>query len=202
MITRLENITKGNGKADKMGVGWKYRLDKGELRTLESNNLDGQKVGEEVVGLWHRDGKIVTEEFLKLGESPSSETHAAYTWDDAKAAHEHRLNQARALLRSILVIKRPDTEPEPLVVNVRGRVVQESYYQLVQCAVRNVDEWTMVLREYTARVNQAMAALRELQRIAAGKKGVKSKIKKAGDALKTAHDVMQPPEKPKPNGTV
>lgn len=50
------------------------------------------------------DGRITPEEVVAAAEDPSSPLHAEFLWDDTAAAKQHRLNQARALIRSVQVV--------------------------------------------------------------------------------------------------
>jgi len=48
-------------------------------------------------------GRITPEMVVEAARDPNSPLHTAFTWDDAQAAHEHRLAQARVLLRRVRV---------------------------------------------------------------------------------------------------
>jgi hypothetical protein len=48
-------------------------------------------------------GRITPEMVVEAARDPNSPLHSAFTWDDAQAAHEHRLAQARVLLRRVRV---------------------------------------------------------------------------------------------------
>ena len=48
-------------------------------------------------------GRITPEMVVDAARDPNSPLHSAFTWDDAQAAHEHRLAQARVLLRRVRV---------------------------------------------------------------------------------------------------
>ena len=49
--------------------------------------------------LEHPDGRIVPEEVVDAARDPDSPLHSSFPWDDATAAHAHRLNLARELIR-------------------------------------------------------------------------------------------------------
>lgn len=44
---------------------------------------------------------VATEELVKLAEDPSNPLYGWFEWDDREAAHQHRLNQARSLVRQV-----------------------------------------------------------------------------------------------------
>ena len=48
-------------------------------------------------------GRITPEMVVDAARDPNSPLHSAFEWDDAQAAHEHRLAQARVLLRRVRV---------------------------------------------------------------------------------------------------
>lgn len=54
--------------------------------------------------------KLTTEVFVEDARQPDSPTHDYFEWDNAKAAHEHRLDQARYLLRAIKPVDEDDGE--------------------------------------------------------------------------------------------
>jgi hypothetical protein len=64
--------------------------------------MDPQTVGEELESIRRRhEGKLRTEDVLSSARHKASALHPAFTWDDEKAAHEFRLNEARRLIRAI-----------------------------------------------------------------------------------------------------
>ena len=49
---------------------------------------------------------------LIAAEDSEAELHKCFTWDDSRAAHMHRLEEARGVIRSVIVIDdEPDREP-------------------------------------------------------------------------------------------
>jgi len=70
------------------------------------------------------------EEVLQHAEKRSSPLHDAFEWDDAVAAHEHRLEVARLMLRSLRVTVRV-TGCEPVVsrvfVSIRSNPAESRY---------------------------------------------------------------------------
>ena len=48
-------------------------------------------------------GILRPEEVVTAAQDPDSPIHGYFEWDDGKAAHSHRINQARALIRSCRV---------------------------------------------------------------------------------------------------
>jgi hypothetical protein len=105
--------------------------------------------------------------------------HHHFEWDDIKAAHEHRLNTARRLIRAI-VYSPPKREPVPVFVNVRSDD-DERYYQKI--SVLTTDEYTSAydfLKASVVRQEKALVALERCANTKAQKKHV--------TAIKVAYD--------------
>jgi ribosome-associated translation inhibitor RaiA len=49
-------------------------------------------------------GCITPENVIDVARDPRSALHSEFEWDDAKAGHAHRLDQARVLIRSVKVV--------------------------------------------------------------------------------------------------
>lgn len=48
-------------------------------------------------------GSLTPEAVVSAARDPASPLHTAFEWDDAKAAMEHRLSQARHMIRRVMV---------------------------------------------------------------------------------------------------
>lgn len=76
----------------------------------------GVKAGEaveEINSISRKTGKIDAPTLLHHASSASSALHPFFEWDDKKAAHQHRLSQARLLLRSIVIVNE-ESDGEPI----------------------------------------------------------------------------------------
>lgn len=83
--------------------------------------LSAQAAGEEIERIRKAcKGNMVDADVLKEARKAASPLHAAFEWDDKKAAHQHRLNQAGDLIRSIVVVNtdNPQSTPIRAFVNV------------------------------------------------------------------------------------
>jgi len=57
------------------------------------------------------DGALLPERVVEAARNPNSSMHDQFDWDDSVAAHEHRLSQARALIKRVKVnVIRGDNE--------------------------------------------------------------------------------------------
>jgi len=66
--------------------------------------LEAQVVGEELETIQKKRGVLTPEVVVKEASKKTSKIHGCFEWDDSAAAKEHRLNQARYMLRSIEVV--------------------------------------------------------------------------------------------------
>ena len=110
--------------------------------------------------------ELTPEIVLEDARAPSSPTHQYFVWDDAAAAHQHRLSQSRELLRWIkfTVVKIEDgkeTQSEPVRIfqNITRRAAdslterrvyvhtkellsdEEAHVQVVNEAFRQLSAW-------------------------------------------------------------
>lgn len=63
---------------------------------------DAKQVADVLVRLAERDGKVTPETFLEAATPPDSPIHDLFEWNDTVAAVQHRLHQARQIVRSIV----------------------------------------------------------------------------------------------------
>lgn len=52
--------------------------------------------------LHSRDGRVTPESFVAMAEPADSPLHRLFEWDDAEAARQHRLHQARQIVRTVV----------------------------------------------------------------------------------------------------
>jgi len=141
--------------------------------------LDAQEIGEALEAIRIRFGRLETERVLSQASNPRSILHAAFEWDDEVAANQHRLDEARTLVRSVEIIITQGEEPEPAFVHVRESD-GGGYYQSTRIAVKNKSEWDAVYADAVAALNIADRNLSRLLQIAGRlKNGKIGKIKKA-----------------------
>ena len=118
---------------------------------------------------------------VESARNEASVLHRYFEWSDPKAAELHRLDQARALIRSIRVVD--DERTAPAFVSIRGdRGV--AYHaiadvitnvdlrdRMLQQAQRDLDAWTARYRELREIVELIEPARRELRRRVEGPGG-------------------------------
>lgn len=78
--------------------------------------VSAEKVAHHLARIEQQYGEVTRENFLESARSETSEMHKLFEWDDTKAAHQYRLNQASVIIASIRVTV---VEKEPEQVKVR-----------------------------------------------------------------------------------
>lgn len=132
---------------------------------------DVQEIGEALIRL-HDDGEITPESVVEAARSRRSPLHQNFEWDDTVAAREHRLNQARYLIRSVVV--ETETEEGPIdfraYVSIAGDDAEEDEpprrYMVIERAMREHGEEVLeiALRELKA-FRERYATLKQLSEV-------------------------------------
>lgn len=94
--------------------------------------VNPQAVGDELTRLRAEKGSLTPADVLERAADPANPMHAAFEWDDSKAAHEHRLQQARRLIVSIRVLNSPVGKPVQAFVSVKTPEHGRSYVPTVE----------------------------------------------------------------------
>jgi hypothetical protein len=68
---------------------------------IKDKDLVAEKLAE-IAG--RNGGRLTPDLVLAEAESPESVLHDLFEWDDSKAAHQHRLTQARQIITSVRVV--------------------------------------------------------------------------------------------------
>jgi hypothetical protein len=141
-----------------------------------------QVIGEalEAIRLEHA-GELHPQAVVEGARPPESPLHRYFEWNDKKAADAYRVDQARALIRSIRVVD--DDRSRPAFLSIRSdsgiayRSVQDVLSnsdfreRLLTQAQRDLDAWTLRYRELREIVELVEPARRELRRRVEGPNG-------------------------------
>ena len=96
---------------------------------------DVQSIGQVIEKLKRANGgEVLPKELVDQARDPKNPCHCNFTWSDSKAAEERRLDQARYLLRSVVVVhvKHEVVTTRPTVVCVRyGGQTTEPYQDFI-----------------------------------------------------------------------
>ncbi len=95
-----------------------------------NDDAESAEVYEVLTGLYKQHGELTAEHVVAEAEDEDSPLHAHFQWDDEKAAHMHRLKQARDLIGSVEIKRVKDDRADEdgrirAFVNVRREVTDE-----------------------------------------------------------------------------
>lgn len=123
--------------------------------------------------------KLYASDVVESARPKDSPLHGEFEWNDKKAGHAYRLNQARTLIRAVVLVeKRDDKEikvpvwvhagASPEEASEREPKSREGAYVQVKDAVASPDLFARALSALVAKVNEAQRAAQELRDAAAG----------------------------------
>lgn len=94
-------------------------------------------------------GELTPEAVVSDARYPGSPLHSLFEWDEAEAAHQYRLVQARALIRAVVVRYRamPDGGPRTVVAFVNLKDGDRQYYTATAAALSDRERRAIVLRQ-------------------------------------------------------
>ena len=73
-------------------------------------SVDANVVGEEFEKLEKQNGSLTAEAVLESATPEDSPLHCMFEWNDPKAAHKHRLDQARFYIRALVKVEIKEEE--------------------------------------------------------------------------------------------
>lgn len=162
-----------------------YKFKQGSYK-----GLDAQRTGEELERIRQVEGgTLPTHRVWTEARNEESPIHKAFTWDVEKAAEERWADQARALIRSVVVIQGESQTSAFINVSVKNEDVSEDaptihYYQAVQVIASNPKEYESALAMSKSRLIAAQNGLDELLSLA--KRKDKPRIRRAAKHVKSA----------------
>lgn len=110
-------------------------------------------------------GKLTPDEVVKQAASKDSVLHDMFEWDDAKAGHNYRIEQARTLIRSVKVVVTTSTTQIATVAYVRdpsAKPDEQGYVSTVSLIGQTDLSRETLLREFS----MAAAALKRARNLA------------------------------------
>jgi len=112
------------------------------------------------------DGALLPEDVVRVAQDPAHLFHDRFEWDDAKAGHAHRIEQARTLIRSVRVevrLEERTIKTVGYVQNPTNRVGEAGYISLPRVQ-SDEDMASAVIAQECGR---ALAAMRRARNLAA-----------------------------------
>lgn len=154
-------------------------------------NLDPNQVGCELERIRQvNDGHLKTEDVVSEAADAASPLHEAFTWDDAEAAQQHRMQQARYLIRNVQVAY-DQRDPAPAFYNVIVEAAdgKARYYQHISVLSSNPVEYEAALRTMRTKLAEAQKGLNQLLDVAP--KRQQNKVRRATDYVGKAQQLLQ-----------
>jgi len=120
-------------------------------------------VEERLAGLTEKSGgRLTAADVLEDAKDQSSPLHDFFEWDDGKAAHEHRLEQAGHLIRTVRVEVTTEKRTISVVKYVRDPTEKSGYVE----TLRLRDQKDLARDAIRAEITRVLAALERAQDIA------------------------------------
>lgn len=132
--------------------GWKYNV-----------KADPQKVGTELEAIYEEHGKLTPPLIVEDARNTDRETHQLIEWDNTTAAESYRLEQARHIMRNIIIVRteQQEVKEESKVIKFRAfenvEVEEGRYFMPMQVAIGREDTRNYMLLQAT----KALAAFRQ-----------------------------------------
>ena len=113
-----------------------------------SNNEQAERVGNELLALEEKMGQLKPELVVRHAlDNPGSNLHSCFEWNDNAAGILWRIEQAKMLLRSVVIVREEDPRGTEirLFVNIDRRGDEPSKYVNTQRAMADDEMRAMVL---------------------------------------------------------
>lgn len=109
-----------------------------------AKGIDPQKAIEEIEKIESLFGSITPETILEASSDESSVLHSLFQWDDSKAAHQFRLQQARTILNNVQVKVISNGEERVIPVFEIVKAEGERVYKSIQVMSKDDIEYVMM----------------------------------------------------------
>lgn len=164
-------------------------------QNFTKQSLNAQAIGEELERIrQEQSGRLETERVVEEAKVKKSPLHSAFTWDDTRAAHLFRLEEARHLIRHVVCLSSEADIPQRAFFNVTvvNAETQESerYYQSAAVISQNPQEYDAALKLMLQELSGAQNGLEQLQKLAP--RGQRMKVKQAHAFVGQAQKSLQP----------
>jgi hypothetical protein len=106
---------------------------------------------------------LTPEAVVSTATDPDHVLHESFEWDDTVAGHNHRLWQARQLIRGVKIVT-PEGQKTSRFVSVK--IGPNRQYEDIRVVVKDIDKWQAVLTDMAQRLGEAETTLNGLVSIA------------------------------------
>lgn len=121
-------------------------------------------VGRELERIESECGELTPAAVVEESRPSTAPLHSQFEWNDKAAAHEHRLSQARSLIRAVYVVLEPNATPTPQYVHVQTE--DGGVYKPVSVVLHDPDMLASAIGELQQKLASAARSVNELRAIA------------------------------------
>lgn len=135
-------------------------------RAARNRAVPADVVGEELINIWKSSGEqLEPATVVASARAETSPIHPCFEWRDHVAAEQHRLWQARELIKSVRVVK-DDGGSEPLFFHVSlTETPAASFYQTGSVLRVEPKQYLAALAEAKRKLDSAAESFQEVQRL-------------------------------------
>lgn len=123
---------------------------------------------QQIIAQWLRDlaasGPLTASRVVEAARDPESPAHDRFEWDDARAAHEHRLATARKLIVSVRYLPAQARQPIPYFLHVPSKQGEGEYVPSA-VLVLQPERWELARQEVLRQLDAARENLAELDEV-------------------------------------
>jgi len=142
---------------------WTYRPG------ARGHKVSAEDAATEFERIRQANGEFTASMLVEESKSPTAPCHHEFNWNDKLAAHEHRLMQARTLIRDVVFIE-PKTQEPLQFYHVPSGTKDEGRYEFVKRLVHVRSEYQLALGELLSKLEALEESIQRLLRAAKGSK--------------------------------
>lgn len=116
---------------------------------------------QELLRIQQEHGGIEPCTVVETAADPKNPLHPAFEWDDTEAARQHRLAQARGLIKSVRLVVADSPRTLPAFLHVR--VDRQASYQPIEVVVQNQNLFDAAIAELGAKLESATRSVADVE---------------------------------------
>ena len=128
--------------------------------------VKAQVAGEVLEALREQTGNILPADVVDVSRPDDAPLHPVFEWDDHVAAESYRTDQARSLLRSVVVQRDDEEDTTPIQAFVVVRQDDDDVYQSTYVAMADTEMREQVLARALKELQAWQRKYRELKELA------------------------------------
>jgi len=166
------------------------RVHKWAKGARRPSGVAADEAAQELERIRRERGGLTAEAVVEDAASPESRLHAAFEWNDSKAGHLHRLQQARQLIRAVVTVESGTMPEHRSFILVRSDPEQEetSYMPTVE-VVSRADLLGDAVARLRAELRSASESVNQVVSLASAVNAAddrKEKLRSVGERLSEA----------------